>query len=80
MNEKHGLGLRNYWELHQWSIDNLNDFWVAVWVFTGVVGEREELVSSETPGGGGGELTLRGSCLTTRSRWTRLTQSLSERG
>ena len=48
--------MRNYWELHQWSIDNLNDFWVAVWVFTGVVGEREELVSSETPGGGGGEL------------------------
>lgn len=45
VNAKHGLKLRSYWELHAWSIENLNDLWVAVWEFTGVVGEREELVS-----------------------------------
>lgn len=31
VNEKHGLALRDYWELHRWSITELNDFWVAVW-------------------------------------------------
>lgn len=29
VNKKHGLNLRDYWELHRWSCDNMNDFWVS---------------------------------------------------
>lgn len=31
VNEEHGLDMRSYKELHQWSIDHISDFWAAVW-------------------------------------------------
>lgn len=37
LNEEHGLQLKSYEELHQWSIDNISDFWGAVWKYTGIV-------------------------------------------
>lgn len=31
INAKHGLNLRDYWELHAWSTTELNQFWVSIW-------------------------------------------------
>jgi acetoacetyl-CoA synthetase len=36
VNKTHDLRLSKYPELHQWSIDNINDFWLRVWEFVGV--------------------------------------------
>jgi len=33
VNEKHGLEISSYDELYQWSIENLQDFWAAMWKF-----------------------------------------------
>ncbi|KAK4705439.1 hypothetical protein P7C70_g769, partial [Phenoliferia sp. Uapishka_3] len=44
INKKHGLDLLDYWELHAWSIKELNLFWVSIWEFTGVIGERKEVL------------------------------------
>lgn len=43
VNDRHNLALRDYWELWRWSTgspEEMNDFWTAVWDFTGVVGEK----------------------------------------
>ncbi|GAB4315965.1 MAG: acetoacetate--CoA ligase [Promethearchaeota archaeon] len=37
VNEKHGLNLAGYFDLYDWSVENLADFWAAVWDFTGIV-------------------------------------------
>ncbi|GJN88645.1 hypothetical protein Rhopal_001611-T1 [Rhodotorula paludigena] len=42
VNRRHGLRLRNFDELHAWSIENLDDFWKASWDFTGVIGDRTD--------------------------------------
>ncbi|KAL8293114.1 hypothetical protein RQP46_000808 [Phenoliferia psychrophenolica] len=44
INAKHGLNLRDYWELHKWSTTCFNDFWTAIWEYTGIIGERDELL------------------------------------
>mgnify|MGYP001572905650 FL=1 len=31
INAKHGLNLRDYWELHDFSTTRLNDFWCCIW-------------------------------------------------
>jgi acetoacetyl-CoA synthetase len=36
VNRTHDLQLSRYPELHQWSIDNINDFWQRAWEFVGV--------------------------------------------
>lgn len=36
-NKEHGLNMKNYEELYQWSISNVSDFWAAVWQYTGIV-------------------------------------------
>jgi acetoacetyl-CoA synthetase len=36
LNRKHGLQLKTYDDLHQWSIANIAAFWEEVWHFTGV--------------------------------------------
>ncbi|UCE09004.1 MAG: acetoacetate--CoA ligase [Candidatus Thorarchaeota archaeon] len=33
VNKKHNLGISNYNELYRWSIDNIEDFWAAMWEF-----------------------------------------------
>jgi acetoacetyl-CoA synthetase len=53
VNERHGLALSDYASLYAWSIANLEDFWVAVWDFGGVIGERGARVladGDEMPG------------------------------
>lgn len=36
LNARYGLKLQNYHEMHQWSIENIPDFWAAVWDFVGI--------------------------------------------
>ncbi|PSN66363.1 acetoacetate-CoA ligase [Corynespora cassiicola Philippines] len=36
VNQKYGLQLSNYEELHKWSVDNTAKFWGRVWSFVGV--------------------------------------------
>ncbi len=37
VNKSYTLGITNYHELYQWSIDNRADFWESVWKFGGVI-------------------------------------------
>lgn len=40
INGKSGLNVKSYSELYKWSIENVSDFWSAVWDFTGIVFSR----------------------------------------
>ena len=40
VNEQHGLKIRSYPELHRWSVEQVSDFWSAVWDFTGILSFR----------------------------------------
>lgn len=40
VNDSLRLNLRDYRELHAWSILETNAFWCAVWDFAGIIGER----------------------------------------
>ena len=37
VNRRHGLAISGYAELHAWSIEHMEDFWVALWDFAGVI-------------------------------------------
>jgi acetoacetyl-CoA synthetase len=50
LNRKHGLQLKTYDDLHQWSIFNIATFWGEVWDFTGVKASQPySLVSTHLP-------------------------------
>jgi len=36
VNERHGLNIASYRDLHGWSVENIPEFWAAVWEFTGI--------------------------------------------
>lgn len=36
VNEKHQLQLNTYTDLHDYSVNRLNDFWLDVWDFCGI--------------------------------------------
>jgi len=38
--ERHGVEVRDYAALHAWSVANLEAFWLAVWDYGGVIGDR----------------------------------------
>ena len=40
INGEHGLSFSNYQQLHQWSVDNSEDFWESIWQFSGVISSR----------------------------------------
>lgn len=46
VNSRHGLDLKSYAELHKYSIDSGNSFFCDVWDYTGMIGQRGDLVSS----------------------------------
>ncbi|KAM0753925.1 acetoacetyl-CoA synthetase-like protein [Meredithblackwellia eburnea MCA 4105] len=48
VNQKYGLELRDYWELQKWSCEKLNDFWVAIWEFTGIIGEKGNILFDDS--------------------------------
>ncbi|NIU58305.1 MAG: hypothetical protein GWN67_18530 [Phycisphaerae bacterium] len=37
INERFGKDFQEYAPLHQWSIDNISDFWAAFWEFAEVI-------------------------------------------
>ncbi len=40
VNEKYGVNASGYHELYQWSIDNREDFWAAMWEFGDVIASK----------------------------------------
>ncbi len=54
VNEKHGLDIHSYAQLYDWSVENIPDFWTAVWEFAGLKASRgyDEVVDdlSKFPG------------------------------
>jgi acetoacetyl-CoA synthetase len=40
-NRECGLRLRSYFDLYQWSIDRIPDFWAAVWQFMPVIASKQ---------------------------------------
>jgi acetoacetyl-CoA synthetase len=40
VNRRHGLALADYFALHEWSVTHLEEFWVAMWDYGGVIGDR----------------------------------------
>jgi acetoacetyl-CoA synthetase len=41
VNQKHGLQLTHYDELHKWSTSHIDKFWGRVWEYVGVRAERQ---------------------------------------
>jgi acetoacetyl-CoA synthetase len=41
-NDRHGLTLKSYADLHRWSIGSQGDFWSLVWDDSGIKGEKGE--------------------------------------
>ncbi len=42
-NARHGLQMRDYWDLHRWSTgspEEMNDFWTALWDWSGIIGDK----------------------------------------
>ncbi len=51
VNRSYALGITNYHELYQWSIDCREDFWKLVWEFGGVISSKScETVLDDQPG------------------------------
>ncbi len=40
INKKYKLKLSTYEDLHQWSIDNIPEFWEETWHFVGITASR----------------------------------------
>ncbi|KAM0746443.1 acetoacetate-CoA ligase [Meredithblackwellia eburnea MCA 4105] len=40
LDARKGLGLRDFWGLHKWSVEKQSDFWDEMWSVTGIVGDR----------------------------------------
>jgi len=41
LNKKFNSNLVDVWDLHQFSVSRSNDFWTAIWHFTGVIGDLD---------------------------------------
>ena len=54
LNEKYSLNIDNFKDLHQWSINNRNNFWSEVWDFYKLIGDKGKdpflLLENEMPG------------------------------
>ncbi|MFQ5999620.1 MAG: acetyl-coenzyme A synthetase N-terminal domain-containing protein, partial [Candidatus Bathyarchaeia archaeon] len=40
VNKKYGLEINSYAQLYKWSIENIPDFWAAMWEFGGIKASR----------------------------------------
>ncbi|MEP2829872.1 acetoacetate--CoA ligase [Parvibaculum sp.] len=47
VNERHGVSLGGYDELHAWSVANPALFWDAIWDFTGVIGKKGNVLLTD---------------------------------
>ena len=43
------LNIKNYADLHNWSIKHKNEFWTNVWDFTNFVGEKKGKIFKSAP-------------------------------
>src|SRR5438045_3961151 len=50
VSKRRHIAIADYGALHQWSIDNVEDFWRDVWTFCGVVGDVSGEASGEVIG------------------------------
>ena len=41
VNERHGADFSSYGELYDWSVENISDFWAAMWDFGGMVHSKD---------------------------------------
>ena len=39
--KKYNLELKDYFDLHQWSIDHIPEFWEETWYFTNIISETQ---------------------------------------
>uniref|UniRef100_A0A2L2YDM3 Acetoacetyl-CoA synthetase n=1 Tax=Parasteatoda tepidariorum TaxID=114398 RepID=A0A2L2YDM3_PARTP len=39
--EKYKVKLDSYWDLHKWSIENIENFWAEIWNFTEIIHSRK---------------------------------------
>jgi len=44
-----GLCAKTYSDLHNWSVQNVTDFWNALWDFCDVIGEKGDVILEEIP-------------------------------
>lgn len=44
VNKRHGLKIRSYDDLYRWSVENIKDFWEAMWKFADVMASRYDTV------------------------------------
>ena len=49
INRDYGTNIKSYPQLHQWSIDNLSDFWAAFWEFLPVIRSKEYFTVIDDP-------------------------------
>jgi len=49
VNRKHGLDIRNYDQLYNWSVSRPGDFWTDVWVFSGIEASHPWEAALENP-------------------------------
>ncbi len=40
VNQRYGLKITSYFELHRWSVEKISDFWSAIWDYTGIIASR----------------------------------------
>jgi len=40
INQKHGKSFLEYKDLYQWSVENIPDFWAAMWDFAGIIASK----------------------------------------
>ena len=43
VNKQHGTRLQNYWDLHQWSVENYDKFWDLMWRHLGIVASEQPI-------------------------------------
>ncbi|MDH5483542.1 MAG: acetoacetate--CoA ligase, partial [Candidatus Bathyarchaeota archaeon] len=40
VNRKYGLEIDSYFQLYEWSIGSISDFWATMWEFGGIISSR----------------------------------------
>jgi acetoacetyl-CoA synthetase len=50
VNEEHGTDFADYGALHQWSVDNLEDFWAGIWNFVDIRASKPYTKVVDDPG------------------------------
>lgn len=49
VNQEYGLNIQSFAALYDWSIEKDEDFWNAVWDFSGIIGEKGDRIKVADP-------------------------------